>query len=865
VERYEYQDAVTPDVTNLNGQLIRHYNPSGLMETIRRDFKGNVQEVHRTLVQDAVASVVDWQGNPGGKLETETYAQITEHDALNRMTRQNNWHLLGSSGAVYTPTYNERGALKHETVALRGTVTNAIDEIRYNAKGQKESLKLGNGTLTQYEYDKETFRLKQMRTTRLRNGQTEPAFPDLRSNLADSRVIQQLHYTYDPVGNITEIYDEAYKPVFFASVMVEPRSRYEYDALYRLISATGRENSLSSSSPGQFDRQEEVDCPVQDGNALRNYTQRYQYDRVGNIQQMRHVVTSATGSWTRNYDYAFNDPAQPASNRLWRTWEHAPDWNDTGASNKVTYGYDTHGSMLNLADVAPGQHLQWDHRDMIQSLDCIGGGIAYYQYDSSKQRSRKRIANQNGIGGYWERIYLGGYERYRRYNGNGSTVVEEIESHHLFEGDQRVLLVDDVIVTNRTHADGRNYRTGPLYRHQYSNHLGSACLELDHEAAIISYEEYHPYGTSAYRALKRDSEAPVKRYRYTGMERDEESGLSYHTARFYAAWLGRWTAGDPLGIIDSLNVFQYVKGGAASRVDIKGTFTEEFYTEPWQTRAVLDPDNDSPPSIMSPEQLQDMPDAKRKQWYKSQLLQYSDVIDSSAKLHGLPSQLLATVILNELADISCKDVIQEYVDVHEGSVGIAQIQIQTAIDFGLVDVSETEISDFIRKHTISNTDREGYTFEVAPARVDAIKHLVGEKLKTPEIAIEAAARRIEQLLRLALGSPNKFANEFLLAFPSFTADIYSQVDDGGYNSQKAKERRLASLIASAYNSPDILIALNPGDPFDIETPGPYANARIHGVNARGISDDLFEFDLFHSSEKTPVPIVQTPLIVLPPK
>ena len=38
----------------------------------------------------------------------------------------------------------------------------------------------------------------------------------------------------------------------------------------------------------------------------------------------------------------------------------------------------------------------------------------------------------------------------------------------------------------------------------------------------------------------------MKRYRYTGKERDEESGFYYHGARYYAPWLGRWLATDPL-------------------------------------------------------------------------------------------------------------------------------------------------------------------------------------------------------------------------------------------------------------------------------------------------------------------------------
>jgi RHS repeat-associated protein len=597
LERYEYQDAVPHDIKNLNGQLVRHYDPGGLLETIRRDFKGNVEEVHRTLNNAPDKSVIDWQTNPANQLETETYVQITEFDALNRMTRLYNWHrdvtfnpdgtqrnTPGSTNrvAVYVPEYNERGALKGEWLHVRASKTTskttdgngvvtftpdaarsnqAIKRITYNAKGQKTYLKLGNGTLTQYDYDEKTFRLKQIRTTRPADAS---GFPQRHSNLQDAGIIQQLHYTYDPVGNITEIYDEAYKPAFFANVMVEPRSRYEYDALYRLISATGRENSIPTDAPGQFDRQEEVDFPVQDGNALRNYTQRYQYDNVGNIQQMRHTVTSATGGWTRDYAYAFEDhPRQPASNRLWQTW--------TGGdrTQAITYGYDTHGNMLNLARTDPRFDLQWDHRDMINGINLGGGGTAFYQYDSGKQRTRKRIVNQNNTG-YWECVYLGGYERYRRYNGNGSTLVEEIESHHLFEGEQRVLLVDDVITTNRTHADGRAYKTGPIYRYQYSNHLGSACLELDHEAAIISYEEYHPYGTSAYRAMRRDSEAPAKRYRYTGMERDEESGLGYHGARFLQTTVGLWISIDPNGIDDGINLYTYCHNNPVTYMDSSG-------------------------------------------------------------------------------------------------------------------------------------------------------------------------------------------------------------------------------------------------------------------------------------------------------
>ncbi len=565
IERFEYQDAQANPANNLNGQLVKHYDASGLMETVQRDFKSNVQEARRTLVRDATVSVVDWQDNPVDKLETDTYVQRTKHDALNRMVRLENWHLMGSAGAVYTPTYNERGLLKSEAFTLRGVGTQAIQGISYNAKGQKESLKLGNGTITRYDYDATTFRLKQLRTTRLTTGQEEPTFPDFSSNLADGRVIQQLRYTYDPAGNISEIYDEAYKPVFFANAIVEPKSLYEYDALYRLITATGRENDNVSSTeaPTQFDREENTSFPIQAANAVRRYTQHYKYDKVGNILQMKHELPSTANGWTREYAYAFDDPAQPASNRLWQTW--------TGGDRDqaTTYGHDLHGNMLNLARTDPRFNLQWDHRDMIRRVSLGGGGVAHYQYDSGKQRTRKRIVHQTNAA-YWERIYLGGYERYRRYNSSGTAVVEEIETHHVFQGEQRLLMVEDVLKTDKTHADGRAYKTGPIFRYHYSNHLGSATLELDHQAQIISYEEYHPYGTSAYRARQSDSEAPAKRYRYTGMERDEESGLGYHTARYYVPWVGRWGSTDSAGLIDGTNIFSYSHGRPVHTRDVSG-------------------------------------------------------------------------------------------------------------------------------------------------------------------------------------------------------------------------------------------------------------------------------------------------------
>ncbi len=105
----------------------------------------------------------------------------------------------------------------------------------------------------------------------------------------------------------------------------------------------------------------------------------------------------------------------------------------------------------------------------------------------------------------------------------------ERETLHVVDDKQRIALVETKTVDAQllppiTDDQSRIANPVPLIRYQFGNHLGSASLELDNQARIISYEEYSPYGSSTYQAVRSQTET-VKRYRYTGKERDEESGL----------------------------------------------------------------------------------------------------------------------------------------------------------------------------------------------------------------------------------------------------------------------------------------------------------------------------------------------------
>ena len=233
--------------------------------------------------------------------------------------------------------------------------------------------------------------------------------------------------------------------------------------------------------------------------------------------------------------------------------------------------------MLNLANTRTGPDIRWDWRDMIRALDLGGGGDAFYDYGCQKQRTRKHVVHAGGL--TEDRIYLDSFELYRRRDPHDA-IVEETESIHLLEANQRVLLVDDVLVSTHLRPDGLSVREQTLFRYQYTGQLGSVGTELDDSAKLVSHEEFHPYGTSAYRRMSSELEVPPRRYRYNSMERDEESGLGYNGARYYAVSILRWVSADPAALADGPNVYAYARCAPTRFSDSRGTVVDD---DPWKS------------------------------------------------------------------------------------------------------------------------------------------------------------------------------------------------------------------------------------------------------------------------------------------
>ena len=528
-----------PEAKNQRGKVVQLFDQPGMVTIDDYDFKGNLLASQRQLAREYKATL-NWLTDP--ELEPETFTGRTTYDALNRPLTA-----TSPDGSVYRPTFNEANLLEKVDVNLRGAsvATSFVTDIDYDAKGQRMLIEYGNGGKTEYEYDPLTFRLRNLKTTR----KTDPAR------------LQDLNYTYDPGGNITHIRDNAQQTIYFNNQMVTPDADYTYDAVYRLITAKGREHNGQASHPEtSWDDQFRVHLPhPSDGQAMRRYTERYEYDPVGNFLELIHQANN--GNWTRGYEY--NEPslieAGKNSNRLSGT--------AVGGNNPVTqpYAHDAQGNMTAMPHLTL---MHWDYRDQLQvtSRQVVTDGspeITYYVYDAGGQRVRKITERQNGTRKN-ERTYLGGFEVYWEYDGNGTSVTLERETLHVMDDQQRILLVETRTQGNEPDVPAK------LIRCQFSNHLGSASLELDDQAQIISYEEYFPYGSTSYQAGRSTAEVRLKRYRYTGMERDEESGLNYHTARYYVPWLGRWLSADPIGVQGGLNVYEYANGQAINHVDTAG-------------------------------------------------------------------------------------------------------------------------------------------------------------------------------------------------------------------------------------------------------------------------------------------------------
>jgi RHS repeat-associated protein len=228
------------------------------------------------------------------------------------------------------------------------------------------------------------------------------------------------------------------------------------------------------------------------------------------------------------------------------------------AGTTETLTYDAHGNCTRLGHLPA---LRWDAFDRLREVDLNGGGRCISVHDANGQLVRKVVEGPGGVVRS-ERVHLGSYDVFRRFLPNGSVTLARDTVH---VGDDRASLA---LVERRTVGDDGT--PARLVRYQHANHQASIQLELDGAGEVVSYEEYHPYGSTSFQSVGGMIPAR-KRLRFAGKERDDGTGLYDVGDRQYAPWLCRWVAPDPGGIGDGPNVYLYVHANPVLFVDDTGT------------------------------------------------------------------------------------------------------------------------------------------------------------------------------------------------------------------------------------------------------------------------------------------------------
>ncbi|MCO7518155.1 MULTISPECIES: RHS repeat-associated core domain-containing protein [unclassified Pseudomonas] len=515
---------------NLAGQLSRHYDTAGRQQVDSLGLTGATLSATRQLLKDGDSA--DWQGADeaawAGLLAPDVFTSSCSVEATGAPLTQ-----VDAQGHGQRHCYDITGNLAGTLLTLKGMGERPVlTSLSYSAAGQKVRETHANGVITHFTYEPRTQRLLRLKT----------------EHSAKATVLQDLHYAFDPVGNVLRESNAAEARRFARNRAIDAVNTYTYDTLYQLITATGREMAGS----GRHNRQRPAALPVaaNDG-SYANYTRRYAYDRGGNLLSTAHTSDVA------EHDFTFSLTVSGHSNRA------VPDTLTTDPALVDSF-FDAAGNPLQLQ---PGQTLDWTWREQLLRVTPVARDVAglddqeSYRYGGDGLRIVKASSREAKAVSHRQRVlYLPGLE---------------IRTRHQDDVLKEALHVVTVGQAGRAQVRMLHWDSGlpggignDGLRYSYDNLIGSSCLELDDKGLVIGHEEYYPYGGTAVWSARSQVEADYKTLRYSGKERDA-TGLYYYGYRYYQPF-GRWLSADPAGAVDGLNLYAMTRNNPTTFSDDSG-------------------------------------------------------------------------------------------------------------------------------------------------------------------------------------------------------------------------------------------------------------------------------------------------------
>lgn len=292
-------------------------------------------------------------------------------------------------------------------------------------------------------------------------------------------------------------------------------------------------------------------------NKNNSRTRNYTYDSLNRIATAATQGTSGSYCWGQT----FTIDAWSNLNEITPSQCSAPPWSNSAGPNNQVIGF-CYGAAGNLLDqqACPSSGINTYVYDAENRLIWTAG--YRYIYDGDGERVEKCEAATSTTA-----CPTSGTNGTLYWTGVGSETLDEtdlsgkaLEEYTYFAG-QRVARRD--ISTNDVH-------------YYFSDHLGSASVITDSSGNIQQESDYYPYGGE----LVITSGDPNRR-KFTGKERDTESGLDSFGARYYASTMGRFMTPDwavkpvnvpyaKFGDPQTLNLYSYVENGPLNRIDADG-------------------------------------------------------------------------------------------------------------------------------------------------------------------------------------------------------------------------------------------------------------------------------------------------------
>ena len=198
------------------------------------------------------------------------------------------------------------------------------------------------------------------------------------------------------------------------------------------------------------------------------------------------------------------------------------------------WGLNENGAMGGNNTANSRRDYRWDERNRLSESADVRYSVKYTYGPDGERTNKYAVSRAGGIES--ETLYFNRMWNWR-YDGLLSDRTGT-NSKHIFLGDTRIL-------TKVVSADSfipSAERVRQYYYH--SDHLGSAQLITDYRGEEYERLEYTPYGELWIEKASAVSVLDIP-YRFTGKERDSETGLYYYGARYLDSKTSRWLSGDP--------------------------------------------------------------------------------------------------------------------------------------------------------------------------------------------------------------------------------------------------------------------------------------------------------------------------------